>query len=526
MTVEVDSHVAGPDAPLGAATDERPGVLPAIAVDGLTKRFADVLAADNLSLAFHRGEVHAVLGENGAGKSTLVKMLYGYYRPTSGRITMDGEEVAFHSPADARRRGVGMVFQNFTLIPALTVFENIALITQTRGLLIDRSTLMRSLRELSITYKLDVDPGKYVRDLSIGEQQRVEILKMLATNASILIFDEPTSVLTPHEVEALLDIIRRLREDGYAIIIITHKLREVFACADRVTVLRRGSVAGSGPIGGFDQPALLAMMVGDRVVEPAASAGAGVIGGDGLSMYGVTAQAEDGRRVLEDVSLDVSRGEILGIAAVSGNGQSMLGDVFLGTGRLLKGSVALGGVEVTRWSPAARLEAGLAIVPEDPVRDGAVPDMMVRENLMITRAEYEGRGRFVLRPSIIARTAAAVAERAPFALPAAKRQLGSLSGGNIQRVVLARELSDHAQYLIAYYPARGLDVASTRNVHDSLLAIKSRGGAVLLVSEDLDELMTLCDRIAVVYHGRVAGVFSREEADVMELGRLMTGGVR
>jgi simple sugar transport system ATP-binding protein len=505
--------------------DTKPMLPPAIAVEALTKRFADVLASDNLTLNFNRNEIHAVLGENGAGKSTLVKMLYGYYKPTSGRMTMDGEEVSFHSPADARQRGVGMVFQNFTLIPAMTVLENIALLTQTKGVSIDRAGLTSKIKELSQRYGLDVDPAKYVRDLSIGEQQRAEILKMLASNASILILDEPTSVLTPHEVEALLDVIRRLRSDGYAIILITHKLREVFACADRVSVLRRGAIVGGGTIGEFDQSSLLSLMVGDRAVGPVEREELGAsFDAAGISLRDVDFQAEDGRLVLQDVSLDIGCGEIVGIAAVSGNGQAGFGDVMLGTGKVVRGSVLLGGTDVSKMSPAKRLESGLALIPEDPVRDGAVPDMSVRENLMITRAEYEGRGKYVLRPGLIARTAAAVFEKSPFSLPAPKRTMGSLSGGNIQRVVLAREMTDHCKYLLAYYPARGLDAASTRSVHEQLLALRARGCAVLLVSEDLDELMALCDRIAVVYHGRIAGEFGRGEADIMEIGRLMTGG--
>jgi simple sugar transport system ATP-binding protein len=505
--------------------DEKPLIPPAIAVDRLTKSFGDVLAADNLSLEFHRGEIHAVLGENGAGKSTLVKMLYGYYRPDAGVITLDGDRVTFHSPADARKCGIGMVFQNFTLIPAMTVLENIALLTQTSGISIDRAGLTARIRELSARYGLDVDPSKYVRDLSIGEQQRAEILKMLASNASILILDEPTSVLTPHEVDALLDVLRKLRADGYALIIITHKLREVFACADRVSVLRRGTVVGSGAIDGFDQSTLLTLMVGDRAVGPVEREAtvASFESTAGICIREATLQAEDGHLQLQDIDLDVACGEIVGIAAVSGNGQAGFGEVMLGTGRLIKGRVSLGGVDVTRHPPAQRLEAGFALVPEDPVRDGAVPDMTVRENLMITRAAYEGRGRFIIKPSIIARTAAALASVSPFTVPAPKRIMGSLSGGNIQRVVLARELTDHARYLLAYYPARGLDAASTRSVHEQLLAIRARGGAVLLVSEDLDELIALCDRIAVVYHGRIAGEFTREEANVLELGRLMTG---
>ena len=309
-----------------------------------------------------------------------------------------------------------------------------------------------------------------MRDLSIGEQQRAEILKMLASNASILILDEPTSVLTPHEVDALLDVLRKLRADGYALIIITHKLREVFACADRVSVLRRGTVVGSGAIADFDQSTLLTLMVGDRAVGPVEreETVAAFETTAGICIREATLQADDGHLQLQDIDLDVACGEIVGIAAVSGNGQAGFGDVMLGTGRLIKGRVSLGGVDVTRHAPAQRLEAGFALVPEDPVRDGAVPDMTVRENLMITRAAYEGRGRFIIKPSIIARTGGGAGQR--FAVHRAGSQ--THHGLALRRQHPARRPGARADgpraYLLAYYPARGLDAASTRSVHEQL----------------------------------------------------------
>ena len=499
---------------------------PVLSVVGLTKKFTDVLASDDLTMDFYPGEVHAVLGENGAGKSTLMKMLYGFYKPDSGDIILRGEKVVFRSPADARRRGIGMVFQNFTLIPALTVLENVALLTQNAGVRIDKAGLTKRISQLSARYGLEVDPVAYVCDLSIGEQQRVEILKALACAPSILILDEPTSVLAPHEVSALLDIIRSLRDDGFAVLLISHKLVEVFDCANRVSVLRRGVLSGTGLLSDFDQKSLLTLMLGERVasesdpisIETIASVGAG------LKLQGVSLKTVDGRIAMHDVNLTADLGELVGVAAVSGNGQAFIGDALLGTGNVTEGRVMLGDRDVSALGTAQRLTLGLGVVPEDPIRDGSVPEMQVRENLSISGGE--GTRSWLLRPMEIIRKALAVAERSPFQLPGLTRQLGTLSGGNVQRVVLARELNDGCRYLLAYYPTRGLDLASTRSVRQRLLDLKAAGAAVLLVSEDLDELRALCDRIVVFYQGSVVGSFSREEVDVMEIGRLMTGGTR
>ena len=512
-------------APTESSTPDNATKRPVLSVRGLTKRFSDVLAADSLDLDFYRGEVHAVLGENGAGKSTLVKMLYGFYKPTEGQIILDGAPVDFHSPADARKRGIGMVFQSFTLIPALTVAENIALVSESSGIRLDFKAIGNRIRELSARYGLEVNPSAYVRDLSIGEQQRVEILKALACDPSILILDEPTSVLAPHEVASLLDIVRRLRDDGFSVILITHKLGEVFACANRVSVLRRGTLSGTGLMSDFNQHSLLTLMLGERAAEEEdpETTGSGTTTNEGFALRNVTFRAADGRLTLREIDIEVRQGEMVGIAAVSGNGQASLAEALLGTGEVVEGSVHIGGADVTRLSVSQRLATGLSIIPEDPIRDGSVADMQVRENLSISGGPGSLRG-WILKPSEIVRRAVAAAARSPFPLPALTRRLGSLSGGNIQRVVLARELSEHCVYLVAYYPTRGLDLTSTRAVRQRLLDLKYQGRAVLLISEDLDELRALCDRIVVLHEGVVTGQFPRAEADLMEIGRLMTGG--
>ena len=497
---------------------------PVLSARGLCKRFADVVAADAIDIDAYAGEILAILGENGAGKSTLMKMLYGYYHPDGGVLSISGHPVRLHSPADARHHGIGMVFQNFTLIPALSVVENIALVQRGRGLRLDRRGLSQRIEELSRRYELEVRPDALVADLSIGERQRAEIVKVLASDARILILDEPTSVLAPHEVESLLATLRHLRDDGYTILLITHKLNEVFACASKVAVLRRGKVVGAGPIEAFTRTSLLKLMLGElqnqtAIVESAPADPQG----PGIRLEHVTTSARDGRSSLRDVSMDVPAGQIVGIAAVAGNGQAGLADVLLGIGKLHGGSVSFGGTEMTHASPAQRLRAGLCLIAEDPVAHGAVGPMTVGENFMLTRAKIDGKGR-VLRPGRLRAAATALSAASPFPMPALSRVLETLSGGNVQRVVIVRELQPHCRYLLAYYPSRGLDVASARAVQRMLVELRDAGAAVLLVSEDLDELQALADEVLVLHHGHVVGKFARGTIDPMRVGHLMTGG--
>jgi len=498
--------------------------VPVLSARGLRKRFGDVVAAAGIDLDAHRGEVLAILGENGAGKSTLMKMLYGYYHADAGHLEVDGEPVRFSSPADARDYGIGMVFQNFTLIPALTVVENIALVEPGRGLTFDRKGLAARITELSNRYGLEVRPNATVRDLSVGERQRAEILKVLASGARILIMDEPTSVLAPHEVDSLLAVLRHLRGDGYAILLITHKMREVFACADRVVVLRRGVVVGGGAISEFNEEGLLQMMLGERQAgtAPVASTPATAMG-PGIRLEGVTADGADGRTALRDVTIDVPAGQIVGIAAVAGNGQAGLADVLIGIAGLESGKVFFAGRDMTKASPAKRLEAGLCVVSEDPVAHAAVGPMSVGENFMLSRAPLDGRSR-LLRPRRLVNATRAIVAGSPFPMPALNRTLETLSGGNVQRVVIVRELRPHCRFLLAYYPSRGLDMASSRAVQQMLVDLRDAGAAILLVSEDFDELQALSDEVVVLFHGSVVGSFSRGAVDPMQIGRLMTGG--
>lgn len=498
--------------------------IPALSARGLSKRFGDVHAADNIDIDAYHGEVLAVLGENGAGKSTLMKMLYGYYDADSGRLEVDGRPVRFDSPADARECGIGMVFQNFTLIPALTVVENVALVQRGGGIRFDRRALAARIVELSSRYGLDVRPNAIVRDLSVGERQRAEILKVLASGARILIMDEPTSVLAPHEVNNLLEVVRHIRDDGYTVLLITHKMREVFACADRIVVLRRGAAVGGGALSEFTEEVLLRMMLGERQAQTAPVVATPTQPkGPGIRLEHVTASGADGRTSLHDVSINAPAGQIVGIAAVAGNGQAGLADVLLGITDLHSGSVFLCGRDMTTASPAKRLEAGLCLISEDPVAHAAVGPMSVGENLMLSRAPLNGRGS-VLRPRKLLAATRAIVASSPFPMPALDRTLETLSGGNVQRVVIVRELRDHCRFLLAFYPSRGLDVASARAVQQMLVDLRDAGAAILLVSEDFDELEALSDEVAVIFHGAVAGTFRRGEIDPMTLGRLMTGG--
>ena len=503
------------------------GEAPALAVHGFTKRFGEITALDDAHLEVFSGEIHAVLGENGAGKSTLVKLIYGYYRPDAGRLLLHGVPREVDSPRDARRLGIGMVFQNFTLVPAFTVLENIALAEPERGPRLDRGALRGRIRALSEQYGLAVDPDAYVRDLSVGERQRAEILKVLFNSPEVLILDEPTSVLTPAEVQGLLDVLRRLRDDGYAVILISHKLQEVFACADWVTVFRGGRFAGHGPAEDFDHESVVRLMLGERAAQAAELAVEPREHGPALiELADVTVHGPDDRVSLDGVSFEVHEGEIVGIAAVAGNGQAELANAILGVSSLEAGAVRLGGRDYTAAPTSERLQQGLvAVIPEDPLAQGAVGSMSVADNLLLTTRPIPGKGRFFLRSRELRREAEAIAEAAPFEIPAPQREVAGLSGGNVQRVLTARELTEHASQVVAYYPSRGLDVASARAVQRLLVASRDRGAAVLLVSEDLDELISLADRLLVMRSGRVVGNFARGDADPIRIGGLMTDAV-
>jgi simple sugar transport system ATP-binding protein len=510
---------------------EAPAATPLLSLRGVTKRFPGLVANDNIDLDVYGGQVHAVLGENGAGKSTLMKVVYGFYHPEAGTISVEGKEERIASPKDSRRLGIGMVFQNFALVQAMTVAENIALFSPSQPFWLSKKALERRIRDVSARYALHVDPSARVDTLSMGERQKVELVKLILARARVLICDEPTSVLAPHEVDGLFRIFTELKADGYAVIFITHKLNEVLACADQVTVLRRGSVVASVPRKEVTVASLVNMMFGGAELAPGAteqngrarfSARPASPGTAALEFRDVVTATTGHGMGLDRVSFQVMPGEVLGVAGVSGNGQAELGELLLRMRREEKGSVMVFGEEVSGWGPARVIDAGVGYVPEDVVAMGSVPEMRVDENLVLGDVQKHSP-RLALDWPALHRQVAGTLTTFPLKLPDAAKQVRDLSGGNVQRVVLARELARRPRLLVAYYPTRGLDISSAVAIRRLLLTARDDGAAILLISEDLDELLSMSDRLIVMFRGRIAGRFVPSEATVQEIGLLMTG---
>jgi simple sugar transport system ATP-binding protein len=490
---------------------------------GLTRRFGAFTANDHIDLTIEPGEIHCLLGENGAGKSTLMNMLYGLLEPTEGEILVDGAPADFDTPGDAIAAGIGMVHQHFMLVPVFTVAENVMLgREQTRALgVLDRAKAADLVRELSSRYRLEVDPTALVEDLPVGVQQRVEIIKALANEAKVLILDEPTAVLTPQEIDELMDIMRALKEQGTSIVFITHKLREVKAVGDRITVIRRGQVVGTAPP---DTPeAELAEMMVGRAVKLVVDKEPPKVGEPVLDVRNISVIDHRGTTVVKDVSFEARGGEVLGIAGVQGNGQTELIKSLLGLIRPDAGTILLEGKDISKHGPKESLEDGIGYVPEDRSHDGFVASFSVRENLVL---DLYKRGEFsrgaALRLDAIEENARARIEEFDIRTETMESSLSSLSGGNQQKVVVAREFSRPLKVLIASQPTRGVDVGSIEFIHSRIISERDKGTAVIIVSTELDEIYALSDRIAVMYDGRIVDTVT-PDLPREKIGLLMAG---
>ncbi|WP_035142736.1 ABC transporter ATP-binding protein [Schnuerera ultunensis] len=492
----------------------------------ITKKFGDFVANDNIDLIVHKGEIHALLGENGAGKTTLMNVLYGLYEPTSGEIFINGKKVEVTNPNVAIKNGIGMVHQHFMLVDNFTVVENIILGMETTNKfgIIDINKATKEVEELSKKYGLYVDPNAKIEDISVGMQQRVEILKALYRGADILILDEPTAVLTPQEIEEIIQIMKNLTEQGKTIIIITHKLKEIKQSADYCTIIRRGKKIDTVRVDNVTEEELASMMVG-REISFKVDKKDPEIGEVILEIDNLMLKDNRGLNTVKGLSLKLHKGEILGIAGVDGNGQSELVEGLTGLRNIENGKVLLEGRDITNLSPKEIMESGMSHIPEDRQRRGLVLDFTVAENMILEnyhKGPFSKKGR--LNHKNISKFAVELIDKFDVRPRNDKQMAGALSGGNQQKVILAREITNDPEVLLAVQPTRGLDVGAIEYVHRYLVDQRDRGKAVLLVSFELEEIMNLSDRIAVIYDGKIVDIVDGKNADERTIGYLMAGG--
>jgi simple sugar transport system ATP-binding protein len=504
----------------GAASD----AAPLLEMRGITKRFPGVVADDCVDFDVRRGEVHTLFGENGAGKSTLMRVLYGLYKADEGEIRLNGLPVSITSPADAIAHGIGMIHQHFMLVNTLTVAENVALgLRSSRGPLTDLGAVTARVRELSARYRLVVDPDAAIWQLSVGERQRVEIIKALYRNASLLILDEPTAVLTPQEVDDLFVVLRQMVEDGRGLVFISHKIREVLELSDRITVLRSGRKIGTVSPKGITPHELAEMMVGHALAseQPPPEKSAGTTR---LEIADLQVNGDRGTPAVRGLGLEVHSGEIVAIAGVSGNGQRELAEAVAGLRPSTGGSIMLDGTELAHRHPAEIRKAGLGFVPEERMRDGVVPGFSVGENLLLIDNAAPPYSRFgFLRNRIIRRHCDELVDAFDVKTPDLDTPTRNLSGGNIQKLILARELSAQPHVLLVAQPTRGVDVGAARYIHERLRIQRDQGTAILIISEDLDEVVSISDRILVMYEGQIIAEADPRTSTREALGLMMAG---
>jgi ABC-type uncharacterized transport system ATPase subunit len=496
-----------------------------IALDAknITKYFPGVLANDHINFDLYKGEIHTLLGENGAGKTTLMNIFDGIYSPNEGDIFIEGKHVNIRSAFDAMKLGIGMIHQHFMLVDTLTVLENVILGLQKQGFLIDKVDVIKKIKGISDKYDFKLNPNVKIWQLSVGEQQRVEIVKMLFRGARILILDEPTAVLTPQESEVLFGILKQIKSEGEPIIFISHKLEEVMEISDRITVLRKGKVVGTVNKEDVSQKDLALMMIGREILfrleRKPLKMGREILKVDNLEGY-----SDRGIKTLREVSFNVHSGEIFGIAGVAGNGQEELAEIITGLRKASKGKIYVENQEITNLSPYSILKNGVSYIPSDRLKVGLVPNLSSVENSILKCYSKEpiSHGLF-MNYSRAAEYADNLIEEFNVMVPRMSAPVKLLSGGNMQKLLLAREISENPILLVAVHPTRGLDVGATEFVRRKLLDARDSGAAVLLISEDLDEILTISDRIGVIYEGEIVGIIKTEEAYIKEIGLMMGG---
>ena len=499
------------------------GVTPLIRLRNIVKRFPGVVANDQVNLELYAGQIHALLGENGSGKSTLMSILAGLYRPTEGSIEIQGEEKKINSPSDALANGIGMVHQHFRLIESFTVAENIALSQTSGSVLLSEEEIVAEITKLGEKYGLHVDPRAYVWQLSVGEKQRVEILRMLYNDSKVLILDEPTAVLTPQETRELFANLRNMADNGCAVVFISHKLNEVEELADQITVLRNGKVTGSIGRSEINQAKLIKMMVGREIVtayeKSAPSENEAVLVIDNIS-----ALNDMNTLGLDAITFKVRAGEIYGIAGVSGNGQRELAEVLAGLRHTLSGSIKFYGEEIAGLSPKEIITRGVSYVPEDRLGMGLAPRLNACDNVILKEygSEKFSSGNFLKREAAIAETERIVREF-DVKMGSIFQPVKMMSGGNLQKLLLGREIASKPKLMIVLYPVRGLDIGAIESVHKLLLKLKEDNTAIILVSEELEEIAKLADRVGVIFNGKILGEFSVKEMDTEKIGALMAG---